>query len=60
MQNGCAIVLAAGTTLSCALSGGIFFAVSSFITKALIRLAPAQGIAAMSATAHRRSNRNRS
>lgn len=33
--------------LGCGLIGGVFFAFSSFVMKALVRLAPAQGIAAM-------------
>lgn len=35
--------------LGCALIGGVFFAFSSFVMKALRRLPPAQGIAAMQA-----------
>jgi uncharacterized membrane protein len=35
------------TALGCGLSAGVFFAFSSFVMKALARLEPAQGIAAM-------------
>jgi uncharacterized membrane protein len=41
-----AIVVAA---LSCGLMAGVFFAFSAFVMKALARLPPAQGIAAMQA-----------
>ena len=35
------------TALGCAVSGGVFFALSSFVMRALAELRPAQGIAAM-------------
>ena len=35
------------TALGCGLNAGVFFAFSSFVMKALARLQPAQGIAAM-------------
>ena len=37
------------TALGCGLNAGIFFAFSSFVMKALARLQPAQGVAAMQA-----------
>ena len=39
-------VLTLVTALGCGLVGGIFFAFSSFVMRALTRLPPAQGIAA--------------
>jgi uncharacterized membrane protein len=36
-----------GSTLGCGLAAGVFFAFSTFVMKALGRLSPAQGIAAM-------------
>ena len=39
--------LTAVTALGCGLNAGVFFAFSSFVMKALARLQPAQGIAAM-------------
>jgi len=41
------VVLTFGTALGCGLNAGVFFAFSSFVMKALARLSPAQGIAAM-------------
>lgn len=40
-------VLTLATALGCGLIAGVFFAFSSFVMKALARLPPAQGIAAM-------------
>src|SRR5829696_8347545 len=37
------------TALGCGLNAGVFFAFSSFVMKALARLQPAQGVAAMQA-----------
>src|SRR3954464_9142780 len=37
------------TALGCGLNAGVFFAFSSFVMKALARLHPAQGVAAMQA-----------
>jgi uncharacterized membrane protein len=39
--------LIAGTAVACAAMGGVFFAFSSFVMRALARMPPAQGIAAM-------------
>jgi uncharacterized membrane protein len=39
--------LTVATALGCGLNAGVFFAFSSFVMKALARLQPAQGIAAM-------------
>jgi uncharacterized membrane protein len=39
--------LTAAAALGCGLNAGVFFAFSSFVMKALARLQPAQGIAAM-------------
>ena len=41
------IVLTCVCALGCGLNAGVFFAFSSFVMKALARLAPPQGIAAM-------------
>ena len=35
------------TAIACAAMGGVFFAFSSFVMRALARMPPAQGIAAM-------------
>ena len=40
-------VLVATTAIACAAMGGVFFAFSSFVMRALARMPPAQGIAAM-------------
>src|SRR5687768_3840910 len=40
-------VLVTATAIACAAMGGVFFAFSSFVMRALARLPPAQGIAAM-------------
>ena len=47
MSDGLLSVLTLISALGCGLVGGIFFAFSAFIMKALGRLPPAQGIAAM-------------
>ncbi len=47
MSDGLLRVLTLISALGCGLLGGIFFAFSTFIMKALNRLPPAQGIAAM-------------
>ncbi len=47
MSDGVLRVLTLISALGCGLVGGIFFAFSAFIMKALDRLPPAQGIAAM-------------
>jgi uncharacterized membrane protein len=41
------VILALASGLGCGLNAGVFFAFSSFVMKALARLPPAQGIAAM-------------
>jgi len=41
------MLLTFGTALGCGLMAGVFFAFSTFVMKALARLPPAQGIAAM-------------
>jgi uncharacterized membrane protein len=41
------VVLTVVAALGCGLNAGVFFAFSSFVMKALARLQPAQGIAAM-------------
>src|SRR3990170_3282129 len=40
-------VLVTATAIACATMGGVFFAFSSFVMRALARMPPAQGIAAM-------------
>src|SRR4030095_1053439 len=40
-------ILTFSSGLGCGLNGGVFFAFSAFVMKALARLAPAHGIAAM-------------
>jgi uncharacterized membrane protein len=40
-------MLVAATAIACAAMGGVFFAFSSFVMRALARMPPAQGIAAM-------------
>lgn len=47
MSDGLLRVLILISALGCGLVGGIFFAFSTFVMKALDRLPPAQGIAAM-------------
>jgi uncharacterized membrane protein len=47
MSDGLLRVLVLISALGCGLVGGIFFAFSNFVMKALDRLPPAQGIAAM-------------
>lgn len=46
-MDGLLVALTAITALGCGLNSGVFFAFSSFVMKALARLQPAQGIAAM-------------
>ena len=46
-MDGFLMPLTVATALGCALNAGVFFAFSSFVMKALARLQPAQGIAAM-------------
>jgi uncharacterized membrane protein len=46
-MDGLLVALTAVTALGCGLNAGVFFAFSSFVMKALARLQPAQGIAAM-------------
>lgn len=46
-MDGFLAVLTVVTALGCGLNAGVFFAFSSFVMKALARLQPAQGIAAM-------------
>ena len=41
------MILIAATAIACAVVGGVFFAFSSFVMRALTRLPPKQGIAAM-------------
>lgn len=41
------VLLTFGSALGCGLNAGVFFAFSSFVMKALARLPPAQGLAAM-------------
>jgi uncharacterized membrane protein len=41
------MILIAVTAIACAVVGGVFFAFSSFVMRALTRLPPEQGIAAM-------------
>jgi uncharacterized membrane protein len=47
MIDGLLFVLTLLSALGCGLVGGVFFAFSAFVMKALARLPPAQGIAAM-------------
>lgn len=47
MSDSVVVVLAFCTALGCGLMAGVFFAFSAFVMKALARLPPAQGIAAM-------------
>jgi uncharacterized membrane protein len=47
MIDGLLAVLTFATALGCGLIGGVFFGFSAFVMKALARLPPAQGIAAM-------------
>jgi uncharacterized membrane protein len=47
MLDGLPFALILATALGCGLNAGVFFAFSSFVMKALARLPPAQGIAAM-------------
>jgi uncharacterized membrane protein len=46
-MDGFLVALTLVTALGCGISAGVFFAFSSFVMKALARLQPAQGIAAM-------------
>jgi hypothetical protein len=46
-MDGFLFALTLVTALGCGLNAGVFFAFSSFVVKALPRLQPAQGIAAM-------------
>jgi uncharacterized membrane protein len=46
-MDGFLMPLTVATALGCGLNAGVFFAFSSFVMKALARLQPAQGIAAM-------------
>ena len=46
-MDGLLVALTVVTALGCGLNAGVFFAFSSFVMKALARLQPAQGIAAM-------------
>jgi uncharacterized membrane protein len=46
-MDGFLAVLTMVAALGCGLNAGVFFAFSSFVMKALARLQPAQGIAAM-------------
>jgi uncharacterized membrane protein len=48
-MNGFLVALTLVTALGCGLNAGVFFAFSSFVMKALARLQPAEGIAAMQA-----------
>jgi len=47
MRDGWLAGLAMGCALGCGLNAGVFFAFSSFVMRALARLPPPQGIAAM-------------
>ena len=46
-MDGLLTVLTVAAALGCGVNAGVFFAFSSFVMKALARLQPAQGIAAM-------------
>ena len=46
-MDGLLVALTVVTALGCGLNAGVFFAFSSFVMKALARLHPTQGIAAM-------------
>ena len=48
-MDGLLFALTLVTALGCGLNAGVFFAFSSFVMKALARLHPAQGVAAMQA-----------
>jgi uncharacterized membrane protein len=48
-MDGFLFALTLVTALGCGLNAGVFFAFSSFVMKALVRLHPAQGVAAMQA-----------
>jgi uncharacterized membrane protein len=49
MMDGLLFVLTLLAALGCAMMAGVFFAFSGFVMKALARLQPAQGVAAMQA-----------
>ena len=49
MMNSFLFVLTLLAALGCAMMAGVFFAFSGFVMKALARLQPAQGVAAMQA-----------
>src|ERR671913_835695 len=49
MMNSYLFVLTLFAALGCAMMAGVFFAFSGFVMKALARLQPAQGVAAMQA-----------
>jgi uncharacterized membrane protein len=49
MIDGVRFALTLAAALGCGLVGGVFFAFSAFVMRALARLQPAQGIAAMQA-----------
>lgn len=45
-MGGTDVILVAATAIACAVVGGVFFAFSSFVMRALTRMPPEQGIAA--------------
>src|SRR4026208_2560392 len=47
IEGGSAMILIAATAIACAVVSGVFFAFSSFVMRALTRIPPEQGIAAM-------------
>ena len=47
MSDRVLVVMTFGSALGCGLIAGVFFAFSSFVMKALARLPPVQGIAAI-------------
>ena len=49
MMDGLLFVLTLFAALGCAMMAGVFFAFSGFVMKALARLQPAEGVAAMQA-----------
>ena len=45
-MGGTDVILIAATAIACAIVGGVFFAFSSFVMRALTRMPPGQGLAA--------------
>jgi len=58
MTNKLVLVLTLFSALGCGLIGGVFFAFSTFVMKALAALSPPQGIAAMKSIKYRSAKSN--